>query len=105
MAIRAAAVKCKVRSFSGRLKGTALVRRAGIAEVVALLAESRRARLQQLWIAGPMRLMAIHAVLHDRRMFPQERPASFGVALVAVVVGGGLNQLFGVGRPVRVVAA
>lgn len=71
---------------------------------VALLAQPGRPRLQQLRVGRPMGLMAIQAVLHNRRMLPQERTPSLGMALVAVFVGGGLDELLGIGAAVRVVA-
>ena len=52
-----------------------------------------------------MRLVAIGAVFHHRRMLPQERTAPFGVATQAVLVDRGLSQLAGVGRSVRIVTA
>ena len=55
-------------------------------EVVALLAEIRPRRDEQLVVVGPMRLMTAEATLTDRRVFPEERPAFFGMAGVADVV-------------------
>ena len=49
--------------------------------------------------------MTIGAVLHDRRVLPQEGTAPFGVATEAILIERALNQLFGIGRAVRIVAA
>lgn len=72
---------------------------------MAALAQPRRSRLQQLRIDGAVRFMAIQAILSHRRMLPQEGPAAFRVALVAILVGRALDQLLGIGRPMGIVAA
>ena len=74
------------------------------ARVMAGIANARHARLQQLRVAGAMRLVAVRAVLHYRRVLPEEGTAPFGVAAQAVFVGRALKQLFGIGRTVRIVA-
>ncbi len=48
--------------------------------------------------------MAVNAVLHYGRVFPQERPTSFGVATQAILVHRGLPKLAWIGRAVRVMA-
>jgi len=72
--------------------------------VVALLAEPGHADFQQLRPGGPVRFMAIHAIFLHRRMFPQERPAPFRMALVAGLVDRALDQQLGIGRSVRIMA-
>lgn len=74
------------------------------AAVVAGVANARHTRLQQLRIAGAMRLMAVCAVLHNWRVFPQERTAPFGMAAQAILVGGALDELLGIRRSVRIMA-
>ena len=69
------------------------------------LAQQRRSSLQQLRIAGPVRVMTIQAILHHRRMFPEERPAPFRMARVACLVRRSGDEEFGIGRAVRVVTA
>jgi len=73
--------------------------------VVAAIANARHAYLQQLWVVGAMRLMAIGAVFQYRRVLPQERTTAFGMAGEAVLVDRALNELLRVGSAVRVVTA
>jgi hypothetical protein len=54
-------------------------------------------------VHGAMRLMAIGAILHDRRVLPEERTAPLSVARVAVFVDARLFQLCGIGSSMRVV--
>ena len=75
------------------------------AAVMAGVANTRHAGLEQLWIAGAMRFMAVGAILHDRRMFPDEGAAPLGMAAQAVFIRGALDKLLGIGRAVRIVAA
>src|SRR5712691_9790350 len=98
MTVGAAAVEVLDRTERLRLRGMA-------AAVVATIANARHAGLQQLWVAGAVRFVAIGAILHDRRVLPDERTAAFGVAAQAVFVGGALNELLGIGRAMRVMAA
>lgn len=63
------------------LDGAKRLRLGGMAAaVVAAVAYAGHARLQQLGIARSVRLVAVRAVLHNRRVLPQERSTSFGVA-------------------------
>ena len=62
------------------------------AAVMAGVAHARHAHLQQLRIVAAVRLMAVGAVFEDRRVFPQERAAAFGVAAKAVLVGVALDE-------------
>jgi len=72
---------------------------------VALLAEAGHLHPEEALKIRAVRLVTVQAVLHDRRMRPQERPALGGVAArTAFVDGHRRDQLLG-GRPVRVVAA
>ena len=68
------------------------------------IAHPRHAQLQQLGVAGPVRFMAVGAVLHYRWVFPQEGAAPFGVACQAVFVDRALPELAGIGRAVRIMA-
>ena len=73
-------------------------------DVVALLAEERTRRLQQLVVVRAMRMMAIHAVLAYGGVLPDERAAFFGVTLITGVIDRiGFQQRLG-GRTVRIVA-
>jgi len=71
---------------------------------VALLAEPGRAGLQQLRASGTMRVMAVHAIFHYRRMLPQERATSFRMTLVTVLVDRAFDQQLGIGSSMRVMA-
>ena len=71
---------------------------------MALRAESRIRNLKETIVNRSMRLMAVGAVLDDRRVFPEERPAPLRVARVAVLVDAGLLKHGWVRRAVRVVA-
>lgn len=51
-----------------------------------------------------MRLVAIEAIFHYRRVLPQKRTPPLGMALVAVLVGRAFDQLLRVGRAVGIVA-
>ena len=79
-------------SVEGEPSGGQLRRRRMPCLVVALLAEPGHTDLQQLRPGGTVRFMAIHAIFLDRRMFPQERPAPFRMALVAGLVDRALDQ-------------
>src|SRR4029453_12718876 len=76
----------------------------GYSRVVALLAEIRSCGDQQLVLVGSVGLMAVDAVLADRRVLPQHRAALLRVARVADVVDRiGVQERSG-RRPVRIVA-
>jgi hypothetical protein len=68
------------------------------------LTQPRRADFQQLRIAGAVRIMAVHAVLHDWRMLPDERAAPFRVAFITGLIHGGRDEKFWIRASVRVVA-
>ena len=72
--------------------------------VVALLAEPGLAGLQHLRAGGTMRIMAVGAILHHRRMLPQERTAPLRMTLVAGLVGRAFDQQLGIGSSMRVMA-
>src|SRR5260370_30926224 len=74
-----------------------------LAAVVAGITNARHAHLEQLRIVAAMRLVAVRTVFHNRRVFPDERPAALGVAAQAVFVGGALDELRGIWRPMRIV--
>ena len=87
------------------LDGTERLRLSGVpAAVVAGIADARHASFQQLRVAGAMRFVAVGAVFHHWRVFPKKRPAPLGVAAQAILVGGALDKLAGIGRAVRIVA-
>src|SRR5262245_48872838 len=72
--------------------------------VVALLAEIRSRGDQQLVVVGSVGLVAVDAVLADRRVLPQHRAALLRVARVADVVDRiGVEERSG-RRPVGIVA-
>ena len=72
---------------------------------VAPLAEPRCSGFEQLRVTGPMRLVAVEAVFHHRRVFPQEGPAALGVAFVAVLVVRAFDQLLWIRGSMWVMAA
>ena len=74
------------------------------AAVMTGIADARHAGLQQLRVAGAVRFMAVRAVLHDRRVFPDEGTAPFGVAAETIFVCGALNELLGIGSAVGIMA-
>src|SRR6185436_12325238 len=81
MAVHAAAADRAEQAGAG---GAAVRQRGGLARMagvaVALLAQERRARLEQAGDRGAMRLMADRAVFLHRRMVVQERSALLHVA-------------------------
>jgi len=68
------------------------------------IAHARHPNLEQLRIIGSVRLVAVCAVFHDRRMLPQKRTATLCMAAQAILSCGRLNELLRVGSTVRVVA-
>src|SRR5690349_23112590 len=72
--------------------------------LVALLAEERRARLQQVVVVRAVRVVAQHAVLLHRLVRAHERPALLHVAGIAGLVDRVLDERFLAGGAVRVVA-
>ena len=63
------------------LDGTKGLRLRGMAAaVVTAIAHAGHACFEQLRVAGSVWLVTVCAVLHYRRVFPKERPASFCVA-------------------------
>ena len=51
-----------------------------------------------------MRLVAVGAVLHDRRVLPEKWPAALGMTAVAVLVNRCLDELAWVRAAMRIVA-
>src|SRR5450755_2808207 len=87
------------------LDGTEWLRLCGVATAdVAGIANPGHAHLQQLRIAAAVRLVAVGAILHDRGMFPEKWSPAFGMAAIAILVDGALNQLTGVWASMRIVA-
>ena len=60
---------------------------------MALGAQPRVGDFQQPVIDGAVRLMAVGAIVECGRMFIKERPSSFGMAGVTVLVDAGLLEL------------
>ena len=71
---------------------------------VALLAQERLPDLQHAGLVGAVRVMAIGAVFRYRLMFPQERTALVGVALIAGLIDRMFLQVGGRRRAMRVMA-
>ena len=74
------------------------------AAVMTGIAHARHAHLEELRVVAAVGFVAIRAVFHDRRVFPEERPAAFRVAAQAILVNGALNELAGIGRTMRIMA-
>jgi len=68
------------------------------------IAHARHPHFKQLRVAGAVRFMAVNAVLHNRRVLPQERASPFGMASQAILVHGCLPKLAWIGRAMRVMA-
>ena len=94
--VRAPAVKVLDRLQGLGLRGVAT-------RNMARVANPRHANLEKLRIAAAVRIVAIGAVLHHRRMFPQERPPALGMAGEAVLVHTRLQQLGWIRASVRVI--
>lgn len=88
------------------LDGTEWLRLRGVsAAVVAGVADTWHPHFKELGIVRAMGFMAIRAVFHNRRVFPEERASAFRVAAEAILVDSALNELAGVGRAVWIMAA
>ena len=74
------------------------------ARYVAGVTHSRHTHLQQLRIAAPMRVVAVGAILHYRRMLPQEWSTPFRMATQTVFIDRALNQLTRIRAAVGVMA-
>src|SRR5689334_16946408 len=98
MAVRARPAEVLNRTERLRLRWVA-------AGSVAFVADPWHTYFQKLGITGAVRLMAVGAVLHDRRMLPHERPAPLGMAAVAVFVNRGLDKLARIRAAMGIVAA
>jgi hypothetical protein len=75
-----------------------------LAVIMALLAQFRLANAQQLRVDRAVCFVATAAILQYRRVLPEERTAALGVATVAIVIQGRLNELLGIGRAMRIMA-
>ena len=71
---------------------------------MALLTQKRRALGQQIPMDRTVRFVAKAAILANRLVFPQERPALFGVTAKARVIGGERVQIGRSWTPMRIVA-
>src|SRR4029077_16819307 len=67
------------------------------AAVMAGIAHAWHGHLQELRVVAAVGLVAIRAVFHDWRVFPEEGAAPFRVAAQAILVNGALNELAGIG--------
>src|SRR6266481_782595 len=74
------------------------------AAVMAVVAHARHANFQQLRVVAAVRFVAVGAVFEYRRMLPQKRAAPLGVTAQAILISGALDELFGVGCAVGIVA-
>jgi len=72
--------------------------------VMARSTEPRICDFEKPVIDGSVRLVTVATVLKRRRMFPQKRPAPFGVTGVTVFIDAGLLELGRVGGAMRIVA-
>ena len=87
MAVLARMLDHAIARTRTELRVAQVVERARMARVqMAALTEIRHLRDQQLVVIRAVRLMARRAVLADRRVLPQERPALLGVAGVAELI-------------------
>ena len=87
-----------------RLPGLKQLSRVAIGDVMALLAQKRTRGLQQLIVIRSVWIVASHAIFAHGRVFPDKRPALFGVTLIAGVVDRIRFQQRFRGRAVRIVA-
>jgi len=69
---------------------------------MTFVAKPGHAHLEQTVIDGAVRLVAIGAIIRNRRMLMEKRPAPLGVAGVTVLVDAGLLELRRIGRAMRV---
>ena len=72
--------------------------------LVTCLAQKRRPQFKQRRLRRAVRIVTVGAVLGDRLMFPEKRPAIFGVTGRAGFIDGVFNQLRRGRRTVRRVA-
>ena len=72
---------------------------------VTRITDARHTYLEQLRIVRPMWFVAVRAILHDRRMFPEERPATLDVTRQTVLRCRCLDELLRIGTAVRIVTA
>ena len=84
MAVGAAPVKKEVRVWPILQPVTA---------IVTLVAKSRHPHLEQSLVNGTMGIMAIGAIIEDRRMLKEKRSSPLGMAAVTVFVHTGLYEL------------
>ena len=87
MAIHAAAIK---GPYVQRLSGGGRMARQHMN--MTLLAHHMSASSQKFWIVRTVRRVTVHAILADRRMFPEKRTSFFGMACVTQVVGGKTHE-------------
>jgi hypothetical protein len=97
MTVRTAAVEI--------LYGTQWLRLGGVpAAVVTGITNTRHTYFEELRVIRAMGFMAICTILHDRRMFPEERSPAFRVAAETILVDGALDELAGIRRAMRIMA-
>src|SRR5262245_52210479 len=68
------------------------------------ITNARHSYFQQLRIVGAVGFVTISAVLHDRRVLPQEWPAPFRMAAQTIFSGVRLDQLFWIRTSMWIVA-
>jgi hypothetical protein len=71
---------------------------------MALLAHQMNTGRQKLGIARTMRRVTVHAILADRRVFPEKRTAFFGMAGVTHIIGGKVHEHIAPLPAMRIVA-
>jgi len=67
-----------------------------MAAIVALVAEPRHPYFEQPVINGTVGIMAVGAIVKNRRMLEEKGAAPFAVAAIAVLVDAGLYELSGI---------
>src|SRR5215472_12914201 len=98
MAVRAASIEVfdrVKRLWLGRMT----------AAVMAGVAHARHPHLQELRVAGAMRLVTVRAILYDRYVFPEKRSAAFRGPTQEVLSCGALDELLRIWCAMRIVAA
>ena len=78
--------------------------RAAVCRRMALLAQTRPRNLEHLFLVASVRIVTVCAILRHRNVFPQVRPAFFGVAAEARFIHRGREEQLVVRRAVGAVA-
>jgi len=104
MTIRALLAQHLLGGAIGRNSGSAVNATGVEVGEVALLAQVGLACNQQVFIIGTMGCVAVGAIFLYRGVLPQERPALFSVAVIALFVDRVANQVSRSGAAVGIVA-